>query len=52
MGLRLRKAQLETKPKMSEVNVVKRFGAKLRKAFNKKKEVCNYIGVHPQKETS
>ncbi|KAL9077003.1 MAG: hypothetical protein Q9161_000636 [Pseudevernia consocians] len=38
MGLRLNKTRPERKPEVSKVNVVKRFGAKFRKAFSKKKQ--------------
>ena len=41
MGLRLKKAGQEAKPENSKVNVVRRFGAKVSKAFSKKKQVCN-----------
>lgn len=41
MGLRLKNARLEAKLEASKVNVVKRLGAKFRKTFSKKKQVCN-----------
>ena len=45
MGLKFRKARPEAKPEVTKVNVVKRFGAQFRKAFSKKKLVCNFIRV-------